>query len=302
MRNALLISISLLVGATSASGQTPSIKSQQLRCLEIGTHMVLQAKVDDEVVGSDVRLHFRRLHEVVEDFYWVRMQPKGGGYYWTVLPMPEEEKLVARELAKRVEELEQLEKERQEKIDENTAAWWLVKEHSEHRNPNGDLDDDQIRERASRGKLEQRTWMEKMDAEALEKFLVEQKYEPAEYFAAVYDAYGERISASDVKVVPVTDDCEGNLTAQEQGFAENLIVGETAPWQVGQDVFHWKCDGVITRVDYTGIWRGDDRCRACVIAWWKMKSFLLPVAAGVAATGVVIIGGNEPPRASPSTP
>jgi hypothetical protein len=60
------------------------------------------------------------------------------------------------------------------------------------------------------------------------------------------------------------DRCEVELTAEQQGEAANLIVGETAPWQRNKPVFHWLCAGVIARVDASGVKRADAACRQCV--------------------------------------
>jgi hypothetical protein len=62
------------------------------------------------------------------------------------------------------------------------------------------------------------------------------------------------------------------------------------------------CEGVVTRIDMNGIFRADDACRACVIAWWQQKKFLIPVAAGVTGTGISIIDTLGPKPASPSRP
>jgi hypothetical protein len=245
---------------------------------------------------------------MVKDFYFVQLYPEGGGGYWGVLPRPTDDELERKESNRLLKDREELELQKRLNPEDLSdlqnwphALWWRLKDVRNDRNPEGDLDQKKIDERASEGRLRQRHWMDDMSNEALQRFLDEQKYEPSEYYAAVYDAYGNLVALTDVKVTEVKNKCEENqLTANEQGLSENLVVGETAPWQVGEEVFHWKCEGVVTRIDSAGIFRGDDVCRACVIAWWKKKAFLIPASA--ATSGVAVVESNEPRRASPSRP
>lgn len=295
----------LLPGISRANG---GIDLEPILCLEVDEHPVVRARVNADVPGSTVRVYFRRLHEVVEDFYWVELRPQGGGDYWGVLPRPTDDELDEKETQRLLEDRERLElQDRLSSEDMNDlqdwphALWWRLKEVRNDRNPEGDLDQKKIDERASEGRLRQRHWMDKLSNEELQRFLDEQKHEPAEYYGAVYDAYGNLVAVSDVEVSEVRGKCnENKLTEREEGLAENLVVGETAIWQIGEEVFHWRCEGVVTRIDYEGIFRGDDVCRACVIAWWKKKSFLIPAAAGT--TGIAVVESNEPRRASPSRP
>lgn len=311
MRTYLLVTLALLALALPgvANGQLdPSIDVEQLPCLEIEANRAVRATVRNDVPGSQVRLYFRRLHELVEDFYWIDMNAEGAGSYWSVFPKPADEELDEKKLEKDRQELlafkEKLRSQgKSDEIDEyQKALWWRVKELSSDRNPNGDLDQEKIEIRAAEGRLETRHWMELLDDAAFNEWLGELKNEPAEYYAAVFDAYGRRVAMTDVKVVEVRKKCDTELNQAELGRANNLIVGETSEWQISEDVFHWLCDGVISRVDFNGIWRADDRCRACVIAWWKKKSFLVPAAGGLTTTGVVLIGRDDPKPASPTRP
>jgi hypothetical protein len=103
------------------------------------------------------------------------------------------------------------------------------------------------------------------------------------------------VARSEMKVVPVRNECEAVLTPQQTSFAQNLTVGETGNWQRGEPVFHWLCDGLVTRIDQYGIYRADEVCRACVIAWWKRPGFLLPATlVGVSGGVVEILEGEDP--------
>ena len=118
--------------------------------------------------------------------------------------------------------------------------------------------------------LAERDWMqvEGRDREWLEDWLADQELEAAEYYVSLHDAKNEMIERSDVYVVSVTDpeDCETSLTPPERGWAQNLTIGETTNRQYGRAVFHWLCDGIVTRRSVAGLLRGDDYCRECVIA------------------------------------
>lgn len=271
-----------------AQAQT-QVSVEPLTCIPVKEHAAVTARVSGEPGGSTVRLYFRRLHQEVEDLYYVEMTASGGGDYWTVLPSPADEDLENEELADPQTE-EQRRNER--------AAWWLAKETSENRDPNDDLNQEIIEERASEGKQQQRDWMRGMPLPDLESWIEDQELEPAEYFVTVVDANGREIARSKMRAVPVTDDCEVKLDRRELGQAMNLVVGETAPWQEGRPVFHWLCDGIVSRIDVDGILRIDERCRACAFA---LNRLLVPATAGtVGVLGVII--KNEPEPASPTEP
>lgn len=281
----------LLVMLSSPLWAEPKIRVEQLPCLQVGDNGVAMSTVEDDVPGSVVRLYFRRLHEEVEDFYWVEARSRGGGEYWAVLPKPADEVLERRE----IQALE-------EEIRERWARWWRVKETEADRDPNDDLDQDLIRERASLGRELGRDWMGNLTDPQLEEWLQDLEYEPTEYYASLMDGSGEELARSPLQITPVRSSCPTNLSAQQAGLGENLTVGETASWQRGEEVFHWLCDGVVSRIGPDGVWRGDEACRACVIAWWKNKSFLIPLAAGATGTGVVLLEDEEPREVSPARP
>lgn len=119
-----------------------------------------------------------------------------------------------------------------------------------------------------------------------------------EYYGALVDPTGKTVARSQTLVSPVRGDCRVQLNARERGVAENLTVGETSPDQQGREVLAFLCDGIVTRVNFAGLRRSDDVCRACVVAW-RRKGVVVPaLAAGL--VGVII--GDEDPEPSPSRP
>jgi hypothetical protein len=268
----------------AASAQRVAVRTEQLPCVPLSANAAVGATVEGATAGATVRLYFRRLNNLVEDFYYVEMRPGGGTEWWGVLPRPEDHLLPEKEIAAR---------SGQQPAENPWASWWKAKEGSEHRDPNDDLDDEVIRERAAVGKGEKRSWMTTESDDRLEDWLRRLENEPAEYYAAVYDSYGKPVARSDMRTAPITGDCRVSLTPAQVGTALNLTVGETAPWQIGEPLFHWQCEGVVTRIDDRGVLRSDEICRACVVAWEMKNEFLVP-AIGVLGTTVVVVG-DEPP-------
>jgi hypothetical protein len=271
--------------ASAAGAET--ITLGELACLPSGENGVVTVRVDPPPPAEvEVRLYFRRMNLVVEDFYFTVMKASGAGTYWGIFPQPEPAEFPRKKLASA-------------SSDPNAwAKWWRAKEESDHRDPNSDLDSDLIAERASLGKRENRDWMETKDEAALESWFGQQRHEPAEYFVALHDPSGQETARSPQQVVPVRDDCTAALTPQQAGMAMNLTVGETSRWQVGKPVFHWECTGVIARVDSQRVLRGDEACRACVVGWW-------PLAAGAGVLGLVAVTDDDPDgpqEISPSRP
>lgn len=273
-----------IAAAAAAGAQTVSLG--ELACLPAGDNGVLTVRVDPPPPAEvEVRLYFRRMNLLVEDFYFTVMKPTGAGTYWGVFPQPEPAAFTRQDL-------------RAARNDQNLwAQWWKAKEASEDRDPNQDLDREVIEERASLGKREKRDWMSARDDAELESFLVRQRHEPAEYFVGLYDPEGRQLARSSQQVVAVQDDCTAALTPQQAGMAMNLTVGETSGWQVGKPVFHWECTGVIARVDAQRVLRGDEACRACVVGWW-------PGAAAAGVLGLVVATDDDPvpQEISPSRP
>jgi hypothetical protein len=128
----------------------------------------------------------------------------------------------------------------------------------------------------------------------------EQRNNHIEYYSALVDPTGKVVARSPMTTVPVTADCKTQLGPKERGVAENLTVGETSPKQQGKKILAFLCDGVVTRVNYAGVRRADEVCRACVVAWWQRKAVLIPVA--IAGAGVTIVNRHPEPEPSPSRP
>lgn len=285
------------------------VTADEVECLPIGENAVGWGTVDNNLPNTEVRLYFRRLHDVVEDAYYVRMNAQGEGRYWGVFPKPEDQEMVRHQLEDRDQDLRAAYDEalRQSSDDYQSeeyewARWWRSKVLAEDRDPNDSLDQDLIRERASVGREIERDWLREMDDRTFQEWLERQQNEPAEYFVAVHDADGKRLAQSDTRVAEVKEQCDVVLTPAQVGEAENLTIGETATWQKGEEIFHWQCDGIVSRRDPFGILRGDEICRACVIAWWQNPKVLIP--ASIATLGVtgIIISDDDPPPASPVTP
>ena len=161
------------------------------------------------------------MNDVVEDLYYVDMYPEGGGRYWAVMPKAEKRKLDRHEIEQRRDASASNSPE---------AIWWREKEASDDRNPNKDLDPDEIRERASVGKSEQRDWMNTLSDQEFEQWLDTLEYEPVEYFAAVFGPSGNLIAKSPMMIgeMRAESDCDVVLTPAQLGESQNLIVGETA--------------------------------------------------------------------------
>jgi hypothetical protein len=129
----------------------------------------------------------------------------------------------------------------------------------------------------------------------------DEKNQAVDYYVALVDPQGQVVARSQTLMAQVRDDCFVELTEQQRGAAENLTVGETTFEQAGELVEGFLCDGLVTRIDPLGILRGDERCRACVIAWWDKAGILIPAAAGAVAGGI-LLSRNDPSEASPVTP
>lgn len=271
-----------------------NVDADPVECIPVGENAVAWSTVENNVSDTTVRLYFRRMHDSVEDLYWVRMKPDGKGRYWGLFPKAEDREVQRHEIEER---------RRDAQGEYSWAQWWREKDTSDHRNPTDDLDQDLIRERASQGKAVPREWLAEMDDRTFQEWLEELENEPAEYYTAVHDYQGKTIARSKTRVVEVRDNCRVDMTPEQQGESENLTIGETAYWQRDEQIFHWLCDGIVTRVDPSNIKRGDGVCRACVIAWWKQGKVLIPSAAALTVlTGGIIIDDKEPAPASPSRP
>jgi len=253
----LVLATIAFVGPGRSEAQSTSVTADRVQCIPAGGNAVVYATVTDNRPDTFTRLFFRRMNDVVEDLYYVEMYALGDGRYWGVLPKAEKRKLDRHEIEQRRNE---------SAANSPEASWWREKEASEHRNPNQDLDPDEIRERASVGKAEQRDWMNTLTDQEFEQWLDGLEFEPVEYFAAVFGPAGNLIARSPMMIGEVRSesDCDLVLTPEQKGEAQNLIVGETASWQQGKPVFHWLCDGVVARINPEGVKRADEICRTCV--------------------------------------
>lgn len=269
----------VILAVTGLQAADLKVAADQVDCIPVHDNAVVTATVSGDRPGTTVRLYFRRLNDVVEDLYFVNMIPSDEeGRYWGVLPKPERRKPDRHEIAR----------QRQAKIDANAwAEWWRVKEASDDRNPNRDLNDDKIRERASRGKLEGRDWMDQLDDAAFQEWLDSLEFEPVEYFVRVDGPSGQMIAKTPMMIAEVghASNCQVELTPEQRGEAENLVVGETAGWQAGEPVFHWLCDGVVTRIGDNNIKRADEACRSCVPCITQAAILTNAVGSGVSPSG-----------------
>jgi hypothetical protein len=272
----------------AAALHAQTILGGELPCVPLGEHAVVTARVDPpptEESGIVPRVYFRRLSVEVEDFYWIEMIPEEPGNYWAVLPLAESAELPRKELARAA-------------IADRRAAWWRAKEASEHRDPNGDLDAEVIRERASLGRQEKRDWMAGLDDPEFERWLAGQEYEPTEWYLATVDREGRVLETTEMRVAPVDRECKAALTREQKRESNEVRVGDTAAWQDGELPFHWECADLGPRIDVDG--DEDDPVCPAAIVWW-------PVAGGLGALGVVIVidddpPGGPPPEVSPSRP
>ena len=128
----------------------------------------------------------------------------------------------------------------------------------------------------------------------------ERRNDRVEYYAEMVGPDGRSLGRSETRITPVENDCEVDLTPDQDGMAENLIVGETVPEQRGETVMGFLCDGIVSRVDSRGIRRADEICRACVIAWWERPEVIIPAAVGLVGAGFVLDDDDD--EASPSRP
>lgn len=254
---ALALATIAMAAPARSEAQNTSVTADRVQCVPAGGNAVVFATVTENKPDTFTRLFFRRMNDVVEDLYFVEMYPDGDGKYWGVMPKAEKHKLDRHEIEQRRDESAAANPE---------AVWWREKEASDHRNPNQDLDPDEIRERASVGKAEQRDWMNTLSDQEFEAWLDTLEFEPVEYFAAVFAPAGNLIARSPMMIGEVRSqsNCDIELTPEQKGESQNLIVGETASWQKGKPVFHWLCDGVVARVNPDGVKRPDETCRTCV--------------------------------------
>ena len=210
------------------------------------------------IVTASVRPEIKRSEAV--RLYFRRLNPAGGFYWVEMLPAGGGAYTTL---------LPKPEDQRQQEL---TDEWWEI--------------------------LEQRDWMkiESRDRDWLGDYLESQDHELAEYYVALVDDEGTEIARDVTRLTEVRDrdDCVVGLTRHEFGISQSLVVGETLESQRDREVFHWLCDGIVSRVDFGDVLRPDTLCRSCVVA----AGYPAATAAGaiVAATA---IDKREPRDVSP---
>jgi hypothetical protein len=281
MRFSLLTLVLATAVAAAAVAQEPSIELGPLECLPNEHNASFSAAVTDEPGGSRVQFQFRRLNPTGA-WYYVEMFPAGNGNYWTVIPKPED-------------------RPQTELFDD----WWEI--------------------------LQNRDWIAGRDRDWLEDWLESQEHEAAEYRVAIVDSLGNILRESEISLVEVLDadwdpdaeerdrfegrrsgrivetedterlvgdaednDCPVLLTEMEFGWAGNMTVGETTEAQIGNPVFHWLCDGIVTRLGANRVYRADEFCRSCVVGGF------FPPSLAPAIVSSDIIRRNRPEEVTPS--
>jgi len=129
----------------------------------------------------------------------------------------------------------------------------------------------------------------------------------AEYYGAVVDPAGRFLGQTPVQTVPISDDCEVDLTEPQRSRSSDLTVGETSIGQKSMKVAWWQCEGVDQRIDLYGEERHDDSCIVVAIlpvtsssAWYLSAQFWVPF--GVLAGGIALVNDDNPAFVSPSEP
>ena len=141
--------------------------------------------------------------------------------------------------------------------------------------------------------------MGQLDDPAFESWLVEQRYEPTEWFVATVDGEGKLLERTPMRIATVDPECKAALTREQKRESNEVRVGDTAAWQDGELPFHWECADLGERIDVDGD-EDDPVCPAAII-WW-------PVAGGLGALGAIVVlddddpPGGGPPEVSPSRP
>lgn len=258
----------LALASALAAGVAPSVLAQQSTSPAGSPISVMELECLAVAQNASVRARIDALPVGGSvRLYFRRLNPEGSFYWVEMLPDPDGTYWT---VFPKPEDREQL---------ALTESWWQ--------------------------ELKDRDWMEDRDREWLQDWLADQENEAAEYWVGIYDAAGKPVTVSDTRLVPVFhedeneegDECPIVLTPRERGWAQNLTVGETVEPQIDKQVYHWLCDGIVTRVDWQGIHRPDRVCRRCIVAWWDQPEAIVPAA--VLLGGGVTVGDTE---ASPSRP
>jgi len=100
-----------------------------------------------------------------------------------------------------------------------------------------------------------------------------------------------------MKIVEVKS-CDADLTDEQERYADNLVVGETALAQQDEEVFGFQCEGIISRLEPDGDLRPDEACHAVLLALFPAKERLLLLVPFLWPP----IEGGEPREVSPARP
>lgn len=265
-----LVALSAVLSVVAVPLAAQSVAIDDLVCVPLQphddnkNHTLVTASATGASADDHVRFFFRRLNPDVEDFYYTVMLAAGDGSYWGVLPDPEDHAL-----------------------GETDPDWW--RNHSA-----GDPDRSRV------GSQIERDWLNAGSDADLAAWLADQKSEPVEYYAALYDSNGNRKAKSEMKIASVREDCRVTLDAQQLGESENQTIGETANWQNNQALFHWECDHLVSRINFSNVKEADSVCRACVVA---VIPFWIPTTVAAAAlAGVVLCIGEIEACEEPGSP
>jgi len=124
-----------------------------------------------------------------------------------------------------------------------------------------------------------------------------------EYYVAVRDAEGRETTAPMERGV-VDTACQVQLAEEQTRYAQNLVIGETAPLQRNTELSGFLCSGVISRILSTGELVPDEYCRQVLIAQAaasQERQVLIPLLI-LGTGGVVAIVNRDKPEASTPRP
>jgi hypothetical protein len=121
--------------------------------------------------------------------------------------------------------------------------------------------------------------------------LVDSQNDEVEYYAAVVSVSGKLLIQSKMSFVRVQNDCRVELTHEERGAAETLVIGETASSQYNKKLLGFLCRGIRIRIEPQGVKRADEQCGPCGLTW---------LSPSLAAAGILSLAGAV--EASPSRP
>jgi len=225
----LALLFAALVVVLPARGQEADSAAGEIKIAETLTMEKLECLPSNENRSVDITAQ-QLPPSVTVQLFFRRLHPEGSFYYVKGVPSGLDQLWAA------------LPKPEDKNQQELTDEWWEV--------------------------VKTRDWMQYRgrNREWLENWLGEQDHEAAEVFAALVDADGRMLERSEVQLVQVRNstDCPEELDPKQQGEAGNLTVGETNSLQEDRGLFHWLCDGVVSRISIGGVLDADTACRHCI--------------------------------------